>query len=85
MDNSGKFLWFLAGTAVGASVALLYAPKSGRETRRYLGRKARQSREAVSDMSRDLAEKGRDLYEMGRKVADEAADLFEKGRKLVEG
>ena len=85
MDNTDRFLWFLAGTAVGASIALLYAPKSGRDTRRYLGKKARQGREAVSEMSRDLAEKGRDLYEMGRRVADDAAELFERGRRLVEG
>ena len=85
MDNTDRFLWFLAGTAIGASITLLYAPKSGRETRRYLGRKARQGREAVSDLSRDLADKGRDLYEKGRRVADDAAELFEHGRRLVEG
>ncbi|MBV8842395.1 MAG: YtxH domain-containing protein [Bryobacterales bacterium] len=85
MDNTAKFAWFVAGAAVGAGIVFLYAPKSGRDTRRYLGKKARQSAEAVSDMSRDIAEKGRDLYEMGRKVADEAADLLERGRKLVEG
>jgi gas vesicle protein len=85
MDNTAKFVWFVAGASVGASIALLYAPKSGRDTRRFLGKKARQGAETVSDVSRDMAEKGRELYEMGRKVADEAADLFEKGRRLVEG
>jgi gas vesicle protein len=85
MDNTDRVVWFLAGAAIGASIALLYAPKSGKETRRLLGKKAKQGREAVSDISRDLAEKGRDLYEMGRRVADDAAELFEKGRRLVEG
>jgi gas vesicle protein len=84
MDNTDRVVWFLAGAAIGASIALLYAPKSGKETRRFLGKKARQGREAVTDVSRDLAEKGRDLYEMGRRMADDAAELFEKGRRLVE-
>jgi len=84
MDNTDRVVWFLAGAAIGASIALLYAPKSGKETRRYLTKKAKQGREAVSDISHDLAEKGRDLYEMGRRVADDAAELFEKGRRLVE-
>jgi gas vesicle protein len=84
-DNTDKFVWFLAGAAIGASIALLYAPKSGKETRRYLSKKARQGRDAVAEASRDLAEKGRDLYEMGRRAADDAAELFDKGRRLVEG
>lgn len=85
MDNSGKLVWFLTGAALGAAVALLYAPQSGKDTRRYIGKKARQGREAVGDVSREALDKGRDLYEKGRKMADEAADLFERGRRLVEG
>ena len=85
MDNSGKLLWFFAGAALGATVALLYAPKSGKDTRRFLGKKARQGREVVADVSRDAVDKGRVLYEKGRKMADDAADLFERGRRLVEG
>lgn len=85
MEKSESLVWFFAGAALGATVALLYAPKSGKDTRRMLGKKARQGREAVADVSRDALEKGRDLYEKGRKMADDAADLFERGRRLVEG
>ncbi|MCU1335964.1 MAG: hypothetical protein JWO19_1545 [Bryobacterales bacterium] len=85
MDNSGKLLWFFAGATLGAAVALLYAPTSGKHARRFLGKKARQGREAVSDVGRDAIDKGRVLYEKGRKMADDAADLFERGRRLVEG
>jgi gas vesicle protein len=84
MDRTGNFVWFLAGAAVGAGIALLYAPKSGRDTRRLIGRKARHSRDAVVDIGRDLWDKGRDLYEKGRQVADDAAEMFERGRRLVE-
>ena len=85
MEKSDRLVWFFAGAALGATFALLYAPKSGKDTRRLLSTKARQGREAVADVSRDALEKGRDLYEKGRKMADDAADLFERGRRLVEG
>ena len=78
-------MWFVAGAAIGATVALLYAPKSGRETRRIVRRKAREGSEALSETASDLYEKGRDLYEKGLKVADEAAEMIERGRRLVEG
>jgi len=85
MEDNGKFVWFLAGAAIGATVALLYAPQSGRETRRIIKRKTKEGREALAETSRDLMDKGRDLYEKGLRVADEAAEMIERGRKLVEG
>jgi gas vesicle protein len=84
-DNSTTLLWFVAGAAIGASIALLYAPQTGRDTRRLIGKKARQGGDAISDLGRDIADKGRDLYKKGSRLADDAADLFERGRKLVEG
>jgi gas vesicle protein len=84
MDQTGKFVWFLAGVSVGAGIALLYAPKTGRDTRRLIRKSARHGSEAVADASRDLLDKGRELYEKGRKVADDAVELFERGRRIVE-
>ncbi|HYV61267.1 MAG TPA: YtxH domain-containing protein [Bryobacteraceae bacterium] len=85
MEKSDRLVWFLTGAALGAAVALLYAPQSGKDTRRYLGKKAKHGREVVSDVSREALDKGRELYQKGRKMADDAADLFERGRRLVEG
>ncbi|HML17384.1 MAG TPA: YtxH domain-containing protein [Bryobacteraceae bacterium] len=84
MDN-GKFLWFVGGVAIGATIALLYAPQSGKETRRVIKKKTREGRETLVDAGRDLADKGRELYEKGLRVADEAAEMIERGRRLVEG
>jgi len=84
-DNTGKMVWFVAGAAVGAAIALLYAPQAGEDTRRYISRHARRSSAAVADAGRDLFDKGRDLYEKGRRVADDAAELFERGRRIVQG
>lgn len=85
MDNRGNFVWFVAGAAIGATIALLYAPQSGRETRRIIKRKTREGREAIADTGRDLLDKGRELYEKGLRVADDAAEMIERGRRLVEG
>ena len=51
-DNKGYGLaWFLAGLGVGALVGVLYAPKSGRETRDELVSGAREGTERVSATS----------------------------------
>ncbi|HXP83173.1 MAG TPA: YtxH domain-containing protein [Bryobacteraceae bacterium] len=84
-NTSDSLVWFIAGAAIGASIALLYAPQTGRDTRRLIVKKTRHGRETLADASRDLADKGRELFDKGRRVADDAAELFERGRKLVEG
>ncbi len=83
-DNSGV-VWFVAGAAIGASLALLFAPQSGEATRRYIRRRAEESRDLLDERGRDLADRGRELFERGKRLADEAADIFEKGKKLADG
>jgi gas vesicle protein len=77
--------WFLAGALVGAAVAILYAPKSGKETRQYLVDKTQASRDAVESATHDFADASKEMFERGRQLVDDAADLFERGRKLVKG
>jgi len=85
MEDNSKFGWLLAGAIIGASVALLYAPKSGKATRNYLGKSTAEGREAMEAGGRELMDKGKELYDRGRQIAEDAADLFERGRKLVQG
>ena len=73
-DSNGGFLWFLAGVAIGAAVAILYTPKSGRETRDLLSQK-----------TQDTADRTREFYQQGMKLVDDAAELWERGRRLVRG
>jgi len=84
-DHSARFVWFLAGAAAGAAVALLFAPQSGRKTRRYLRRKAGESREVLAEAGEEILNRGREFVERGRHVAEEAGDLLERGRKLAGG
>jgi len=84
-NSASSAVWFLTGAALGAAVALLYAPQTGEETRKLIGKKTREGAGALSETGRDMIDKGRDMFERGRKMADEAADMFERGRKIVEG
>ena len=77
--------WFLTGALIGAAVALLYTPKSGKENRQYLADKVQQSKDAVAESSNSIVEASRDMFDRGRQLVDDAADLFERGRKLVKG
>ena len=77
--------WFLTGAFIGAAVAILYAPKSGKETRQYLADKVQQSKDAVAESGNQIVEASKDMFERGRQLVDDAADLFERGRKLVKG
>lgn len=68
-DNSNSVVWFLAGLGAGALLGVLYAPRSGRETRQAL---------------RDKAEEGRDfVVTRGRQAKDQAQQWAEKGREAL--
>lgn len=85
MEENSNIGWFLAGLVVGAAAALLLAPKSGEETRKYLSKTTKNTREAMESSGREMMDRGKELYERGRKIVDDASDLFERGRKLVQG
>lgn len=68
--HSGGVSDFLLGALIGAGVALLFAPRSGRETRRDISRRAR----AAQDRVRDVAEG----------VTDQVVDTFEGARARIE-
>lgn len=84
-DNGSKLIWFLTGAAIGAAIALLYAPQSGAQTRKYLRKKTEEGKEALADTGKELLEKSKEYYEKGRQLAEEAGELLERGKKLVTG
>jgi gas vesicle protein len=84
-SSSNTLAWFLTGAIIGATAAILYAPKSGKDTRQFISDKTQQGREAVTETSKDIADAGKEMFERGRKLVEDAAELFERGRKLVKG
>ena len=85
LNLGSNVAWFLTGAFIGAAVAILYTPKSGKENRQYLADKVQQSKDAVAESSNNIVEVSKDMFERGRQLVDDAADLFERGRKLVKG
>jgi gas vesicle protein len=77
-EGAGSILLaFLMGAVAGAAVALLYAPATGRETREFLGEKAREGK----DRAGDAAIKGREIINQGR---DTLATAIERGREAYQ-
>ena len=76
-NASGIILSFLLGGLTGAALAILYAPRSGRETRELLGEKIREG-----------ADRGRELRDQavakGREVMDDAAEYVDRKRETIE-
>jgi len=70
-------LAFILGAVSGAAVALLYAPAAGRETREFLGDKAREGRERAAA----AAERGREILNQGRETVTSAID---RGREAYQ-
>jgi gas vesicle protein len=82
-NNANSLVWFLAGAAAGAAVALLYAPQSGRQSRKFIRKSAESGRETLAGAGKDILDRGREYYDQGRKIAEEAGELFERGRKKL--
>ena len=55
-DSGNSFLWFLAGLGIGAAVGVLYAPRSGTETREALRARADEGREYMRDRAKQARE-----------------------------
>ena len=69
-NNVGsKVSFFLVGLGIGALVGILFAPKSGEETREYLSQKAEEGREYAQRKARELRERADDILERGKSVA----------------
>jgi gas vesicle protein len=74
--DSGGFGWFLAGLGVGAVVGILYAPKSGEETREVLRAKAQEGTEKAKHQVRRAKEQAGEWADRGRDVLNQQKDQF---------
>ena len=79
--DSNSFLWFLAGLGVGALVGVLYAPKSGRETRDDIVATAKDGTEFVRLRAREVADQANVLVERGK---GQAVEYVQRGKEVVD-
>lgn len=93
MNTAERVGWLLIGGAIGAGVALLYAPVSGKETRKLIRRKAGDARDTVveaGEQVRDrVAEAGEEVRGRvagaGESVAEAARGAYRKGATMAAG
>lgn len=101
MEDNGRLIGgaFLLGGVVGAVIALLYAPKSGRATRRNVSRTVRrisddavdlveETIEEVNGFAGDLKEKAADIVEQGADLSGrawkEVVSALENGQRAID-
>jgi gas vesicle protein len=73
---AGVILSFMVGALSGAALAILFAPRSGRETREYLGDRIREGAERSKEL------RGR-VVARGREVVEQAEGFIDKQRTNV--
>ena len=58
-----------AGLGVGTAMGLLYAPHSGRQTRKLISRAAEDGADFVAERTREIRRQAEDAFERGKVLA----------------
>lgn len=86
--DSNSFVWFLAGLGLGALAGVLYAPRSGSETREQLRARAEEGREYMRNRARDVKDQASQWADRGRDVVNQQKEQFraayEAGRQAYQ-
>ena len=76
-DRDGNsFVWFLAGLGLGALAGVLYAPRSGTETREALRARAEEGREYVRNRAREARDQAAEWADRGRDAVTQQKEQF---------
>ncbi len=69
-------LSFLAGAAIGSGLALLFAPKSGREMREQIKDLTDDAVGKIRDYAKDAQDKIKSTYEEGKELVKEKKTII---------
>ena len=75
-DGGAKVAFFLAGMGIGAIVALLFAPRSGKETRDFITKKAEEGKDYVANRGKEFRQQAEDYVDKGK-------DLVAKQKEML--
>jgi gas vesicle protein len=76
-ENGGsKVGAFLFGLGIGAIVALLFAPRSGKETRDMIVEKAEEGRDFVKTKTEEIRKQAEDAVEKGKDLVSKQKELL---------
>lgn len=83
-DNSAAVgaMMLVAGGVIGAGLALLFAPQSGRKTRRRIARYGRKVRNEAEEMARETT---RTVSEMVEDLGERTSEMMDHGSEVAEG
>ena len=81
MKNS--LVYLVAGGAIGAGLALLFAPKSGKETREDISNATAKGIEQAKDFSANVSEKAKNAYTQVQTKAQETYSTAKDGINLT--
>jgi gas vesicle protein len=73
-------LMLIAGGIIGAGAALLFAPQTGKKTRRDIVRYAKKAKHKAEDVVDDFADTISDMVD---KVGEKAGDILDQGKDLA--
>ena len=83
-----RLAWFLAGIAMGTVAGLLYAPRSGEDTRQVLREKAEEGRVYLRDRTERARAQANEWVERGREALNEQKEnvraAYETGRQAYQ-
>ena len=60
--------YFLVGLGIGSLIGVLFAPKSGGETREYIAKKAREGNELARKKAREMRDRVDETVERGKEI-----------------
>ncbi|HTZ72291.1 MAG TPA: YtxH domain-containing protein [Candidatus Aquilonibacter sp.] len=72
---------FVIGMGAGAAIAMLFAPRSGPETRQMISDKAKEARRIAEERARDFRDMATDK---ASQLRDRANDVVDRGREAVD-
>jgi gas vesicle protein len=75
-NGASNLGFFLAGLGMGAILALLFAPRSGKETREYIAGKAEEGRDYVKAKTEDLRRQAEGAVDKGKDLVTKQKELL---------
>ena len=84
-NDSSSIGWFLAGLGIGALVGVLYAPKSGKETRDTILQSANDGRDYLTNRGQEIKGQVDQWVQKGKQTIgrskDQITSAVEAGRQ----
>lgn len=85
MENTNKLSYFFLGLGIGVAAGVLFAPKSGEETRDFLKSKADEGTDYLRRRSEDLKGSANDLVDRSKEAVlrqkEQLAAAVDAGKK----